>query len=207
MTKIKMCGMMSREDILAANEILPDAVGFVFLPGRRRYLTPGKAAQLRELLSPGIQAVGVFIDEPPETVAELLRAGIIDMAQLHGTEGETYLRRLREMTDKPLMQAIPVHGQKDLTKAEKSSADLILLDSGTGTGRTFDWTLLQGWGERGRARPYFLAGGLSPENVGEAIRFLHPFGVDVSSGIETDGRKDRDKMAAFAAAVRKEDAI
>lgn len=203
MTKIKMCGLACPCDIEAANEIRPDYIGFIFVKTRRRYVPPETAAELKKMLSPEIQAVGVFIDEEPETVAKLLNRGIIDMAQLHGSEDEDYIRCLRRLTEKPLIQAFRIQTEEDRIRAARSSADYVLLDSGAGTGETFDWSLL----EKQIHRPYFLAGGLSLANIGEAIRTLHPYAVDVSSGIETDGLKDRNKMAAFAAAVRKEDEI
>lgn len=202
MTKIKLCGLTRPEDITAANVLEPDFVGFVFAPKSRRYVTGEQAGTLRKQLSPTIQAVGVFVDEEPERVAALLEAGIIDLAQLHGREDEGYLERLRALTEKPIIQAFPTKTPKDLERAQSSLADYILLDSGAGTGITFDWELLTSV-----RRPYFLAGGLGPDNVVQAIRTLHPWGVDVSSGIETGGVKDFHKMAAFVAAVRKEEKV
>ncbi len=217
MTRIKLCGLMRPCDIEAANELMPEYVGFVFAPGSRRCVTKEQAAALKALLSPEIMAVGVFVDEKPETVADLLREGIIDMAQLHGREDAAYIRRLRALTRRPLIQAFRMgaadaaaerdvadaataeDGGSNVLAAEESAADLVLLDSGAGCGRTFHWELA-----KQVKRPYFLAGGLDAKTVGSAIRLLHPFAVDVSSGIETDGRKDREKMAAFVAAVRKE---
>lgn len=201
MTKIKFCGMMRAEDISAANAIRPDYIGFVFAPKSRRAVTPEQAAALKAQLAPGIRAVGVFVNAPPAQVAALLDAGTIDIAQLHGQEDEAYLAALRAQTDKPILQAFRVDTAVDLQRAAASTADGLLLDSGTGgTGMAFDWTLLRDFG-----RPYFLAGGLSAETVHEAIQKYHPYAVDVSSGIETDGKKDAKKMAAFAAAVRKEE--
>lgn len=202
MTKIKLCGLTRTEDIDAANALVPDFVGFVFAPKSRRYVTGEQALALRNQLSPAIQAVGVFVDEKPEQVAALLEAGIIDLAQLHGREDEAYLARLRALTEKPIIQAFQIKTQTDLERAQGSSADYILLDSGAGTGTPFDWTLL-----KNLRRPYLLAGGLGPDNVAQAIRALHPWGVDVSSGIETGGVKDVHKMAAFVAAVRKEEKV
>lgn len=202
MTKIKLCGLTRPEDITAANVLEPDFVGFVFAPKSRRCVTAEQAKALRNRLSPAIQAVGVFVDEEPERVAALLEAGIIDLAQLHGREDEGYLERLRALTEKPILQAFPIKTPNDLERTQSSSADYILLDSGAGTGTTFDWGLLTSV-----RRPYFLAGGLGPDNVAQAIRTLHPWGVDVSSGIETGGVKDFHKMAAFAAAVRKEEKV
>lgn len=202
MTKIKLCGLTRQEDITAANVLEPDFVGFVFAPKSRRYVTAEQAKALRNHLLPSIQAVGVFVDEEPERVAALLEAGIIDLAQLHGREDEGYLERLRALTGKPIIQAFQVKTPNDLERTQSSSADYILLDSGAGTGTTFDWGLLTSV-----RRPYFLAGGLGPDNVVQAVRTLHPWGVDVSSGIETGGVKDFHKMAAFAAAVRKEEKV
>ena len=202
MTKIKLCGLTRPEGIAAANALEPDFVGFVFAPKSRRYVTGEQARALRSQLSPAIQAVGVFVDEEPEQVAALLEAGIIDLAQLHGREDEGYLERLRALTGKPIVQAFQVKTPKDLEWSQSSSADYILLDSGAGTGTTFDWGLLTSV-----RRPFFLAGGLGPDNVVQAVRTLHPWGVDVSSGIETGGVKDFHKMAAFAAAVRKEEKV
>lgn len=202
MTKIKLCGLTRPEDITAANALEPDFVGFVFAPKSRRYVTGEQARTLRKQLSSTIQAVGVFVDEEPEQVAALLEERIIDLAQLHGREDEGYLERLRALTEKPIIQAFQIKTPNDLERAQASSADYILLDSGAGTGTTFDWGLLTSV-----RRPYFLAGGLGPDNVVQAIRTLHPWGVDVSSGIETGGVKDFHKMAAFVAAVRKEEKV
>ena len=198
MTKIKLCGMTCPADIAAANRLKPDYVGFVFAQKSRRCVTPETAAKLRALLAPEIRAVGVFVNAAPEQVAALLEQGVLDAAQLHGQEDEAYLADLRNRTKKPLIRAFRVETAQDLAAAMHSTADCVLLDSGTGgTGKAFDWTLLEHFG-----REYFLAGGLNAENVAQAVRRLAPFGVDVSSGIETNGRKDADKMAAFVAAVR-----
>ena len=199
MTKIKMCGLSRPCDIAAANAIRPEYIGFVFYPKSKRNVTPEQAAQLKKRLSPAIQAVGVFVDAAPEAVSALLRQGVIDIAQLHGHEDEAYLASLRQLTDKPLLQAFRIAESDDVTRAMQSSADMVLLDAGMGSGEGFDWTLV-----RKIDRPYFLAGGLDADNVTAAIRQLRPYAVDVSSGIETDGQKDKEKMAAFAAAVRKE---
>lgn len=197
-TKIKFCGLMRECDILAANEIRPDYIGFVFAQKSRRYVTPDLARQLKTALDPGIKAVGVFVNEPPEAIASLLAAGIIDIAQLHGQEDESYINRLRSLTDLPLIQAFRIDQKEDVEHALLSSADYILLDSGSGgTGTAFDWSLL-----KNIPRPWFLAGGLDADNVKAAVSRLHPYAVDVSSGIETDKFKDIQKMKAFAAAVR-----
>lgn len=198
MTKIKLCGLKRPQDIQAANELLPAYIGFVFAPKSRRYVHPDRAEELRRMLNPGIISVGVFVNETPETVAALLDRGIIDIAQLHGKEDAAYIRRLRQLNKKPLIQAFRVDTPADVAAAQASPADYVLLDSGAGgTGTCFDWSLLQDI-----QRPYFLAGGLTPENVGGAVATLHPYAVDVSSGIETDGAKDKEKMTQFVRAVR-----
>ncbi len=139
------------------------------------------------------------MDEEPEEVAALLSAGVIDLAQLHGKESEAYISRLRELTEKPLIKAFSVREEGDIEKACESSADFVLLDAGSGgTGTAFDRELLAGMN-----RPYFLAGGLDASNVGEAVKRWRPYAVDVSSGIETDGVKDVEKMQAFVECVRR----
>lgn len=196
--KMKICGLSRKEDISYANALKPDFIGFVFAKKSRRYVDPKKAAQLRRLLDPGIIPVGVFVNEDPKQVADLLKQGIIEIAQLHGQEDETYLLKLKKRTDKPLIQAFQIDGAEDVKRAEKSAADYILLDHGAGgTGETFDWSLL---GQI--SRPYFLAGGLNPGNVKNALELTKPYALDVSSGVETDKVKDFEKMKAFAAAVR-----
>ena len=202
MTKIKLCGLSRPCDIETANELNPEYIGFVFAPKSIRYVTPEKAKELKQLLAPEICAVGVFVNENPERVAFLLNDSVIDIAQLHGSEDEDYIRRLRTLTNMPIIKAFSIETAKDIEDAEHCTADYVLLDSGAGTGTTFDWTLIQNI-----RRPYFLAGGLSPDNVESAVNLLHPFAVDVSSGIETDGVKDRIKMTAFVAAARKEEKL
>ena len=192
-TKIKFCGLTRSEDIRIANALRPDFIGFVFAPQSRRYVPPEQAAILKDMLDPSIRSVGVFVRETPEQIAALLRAGIIDIAQLHGGESEEDIRALRTLTDRPVIKAFRIDSEADLPAVIRSTADFVLLDSGAGgTGTVFDWHTADSL-----RRPYFLAGGLTPENVGDAVRRLHPYAVDVSSGIETDGIKDPLKMTAF----------
>lgn len=198
MTQIKLCGLSRQRDIEAANRLNPEYVGFVFAEKSRRYVSVEKAKALKAQLAPGIQAVGVFVRESTEVAAELLNSGVIDIAQLHGGESEDYLARLRTLTRRPVIQAFRIESARDVLDAQNSTADYILLDSGAGgTGTVFDWGLL-----RTVTRPYFLAGGLSIENIERAIQILHPYAVDVSSGIETNGVKDHIKMKQFVDAVR-----
>ena len=200
MTRVKMCGMRRAEDIEAANRLMPEYIGFVFAPASRRYIAPEEAAALRQRLRPGIRAVGVFVDAKESAAARLLAEGVIDIAQLHGNEDGAYIARLKARTGKPVIRAFRVKNAEDLRAAEASPADMILLDAGAGDGKTFDWSMLSSV-----SRPYFLAGGLTPENTAEAVKRYHPFAVDVSSGIETDGFKDCNKMRAFMRAVREGD--
>lgn len=198
MTKIKFCGLRTLDDIYYANELFPEYVGFVFAPKSKRYVTPAQAEKLRNALSKKILAVGVFVNENPAQVAELLNNGIIDAAQLHGKEDDDYIKNLRGLSSKPIIKAFQINYALQITHYElQSSADFILIDAGAGDGKTFDWTLI-----KNLRREYFLAGGLNPDNVDDAIKLLNPFAVDVSSGIETDGRKDFGKMTAFIEAVR-----
>lgn len=198
MTKIKLCGLSESYGIEAANQLQPDYIGFVFAPRSTRYVNPKKAAMLKGRLSPSVKAVGVFVREKPENIAKLLESGTIDIAQLHGGESEDYIRQLRKLSDKPLIKAFRLDTQEDVKAANISGADYVLLDSGQGgTGEIFDWELLKEMN-----RPYFLAGGLHADNVRGAIELLHPYAVDISSGIETAGHKDVGKMSTFVRTVR-----
>ena len=197
MTQVKICGMRRPEDIRHANRLRPEMIGFVFWKPSKRYVSPDEAAKLRSILDNGITPVGVFVDEDPKVVADIATNGTIDMIQLHGSEDEEYIHGLRKLTDAPIIRTFCVKSEEDLVKASGSSADMVLLDNGKGTGQTFDWTLMKDLG-----RDFILSGGLSESNVGDAVRRFHPFAVDVSSAVETDGFKDRSKMERFINAVR-----
>ena len=199
MTRIKLCGLSRPCDIDAANQLTSDFIGFVFAKKSKRYVAPERAKVLREGLASGIRVVGVFVNEAPEAVTALLNDGIIDVAQLHGSEDADYIKALRKLTDRPLIKAFRIDSTADLDRARRSTADHVLLDNGAGgTGMAFDWSVLKDFD-----MPFFLAGGLGPDNVARAIKAVHPFAVDVSSGIETDGVKDYKKMTAFVSAARK----
>jgi phosphoribosylanthranilate isomerase len=186
MSKIKICGLSRIEDITAVNQSLPDYIGFVFAPSRRR-IDRETAAMLKERLDPRVKAVGVFVDENPDEIMAF--KNIIDIIQLHGSEDERYIKKLKSMTD---MSIIKAGGEIS------SAADYLLFDNATpGSGKTFDWSALGGVG-----RPYFLAGGLNGENIPEAIRLLSPYCIDVSSGAETDGRKDALKIEQIVRMVK-----
>ena len=153
---------------------------------------------LREELDDSILPVGVFVNAPVELPAQLLNEGTIALAQLHGQEDENYIRQLKTMTDQILIKAFSIKTEADIKKAVRSEADYILLDQGAGgTGETFDWSLVPAI-----KRPWFLAGGLGCENLESAIHLLHPWAVDLSSSVETDGHKDPDKILEAVYAVR-----
>ena len=190
MAKIKICGMFRDEDIEKCNLAKPDYIGFIFLDGYSRNIPEEKAARLRPLLDPAITPVGVFVDAPVEKVARLANSGIIDMIQLHGHETEEYIAKLRTLTDKPVINAAGIATEEDIDRIKDSGADYLLLDNGSGsTGKTFDWKLIGNV-----KRKFFLAGGLNPDNLREAIETVRPFAVDMCSGAETDGVKDLEKM-------------
>ncbi len=197
MTKIKLCGLTRSEDIACANETGPDYIGFVFWKKSSRYVDKAGAKRLKEALDPAIKAVGVFVDDSVETIADIANSGIIDVIQLHGTEGEAYIDKLRSLTKAQIIKAFKIKTDEDVKAAECSTADLVLLDAGMGQGQAFDWDMI-----KGITRPYILAGGLDCENVSDAVAKLDPYGVDVSSGIETDGHKAPAKMREFVSIVR-----
>lgn len=199
-TRIKICGLSRLEDISYINEAKPDYCGFVIdVPKSRRNVSISQVRTFTENLSRQIIPVGVFVNKELKQVAELLNEGVIGIAQLHGQEDEDYIKKLKGMTDRPVMKAFSIRDRKDLETAAGSCADLVLLDHGKGgTGESFDWSVLEGWNER----PYFLAGGLNPDNIPEAIRKYHPWGIDLSSAVETDGKKDREKILQAVRAVR-----
>ena len=201
MTKVKICGLFRPCDIDYVNAARPDWCGFIVnFPRSRRNRTPDQVRTLRERLDPAVVPVGVFVDRPAEEAAGLLNDGTISAAQLHGQEDEDYVAALRALAPgKEIWKAFQISPPADLQRAAAFPADRVLLDSGQGSGRAFDWSLLGDF-----PRPYLLAGGLIPGNLRDAIRALRPFGVDLSSGVETDGLKDFEKIRAAVAAAREE---
>lgn len=249
MTCVKFCGITRACDVESINALhrsypkTPLYVGFVFYAPSKRAISASQALQLKSLLAPEISTVGVFVNEQPAAVASLLNSGVIDYAQLHGSEDEAYITQLRERTKKPIIQAFCVKQASDIERARTSSASMVLLDAGRGEGARFNWSLLgdtrvaaqEDAQEAAHAnrhnttpeslyantatsntganaattsndaahsnsplqRAYLLAGGLTPENVFLACELCHPFGVDVSSGIETQDSKDPAKMQQF----------
>ena len=219
-TKIKICGLRRREDILAINEAKPDYCGFIIeFPRSFRSITADKARELVRELSPKIRAVGVFVNAPMELVRDLLNDGTLALAQLHGQEDESYIRELKKTVEKPVIKAFSVKTKEDIEKAILSPADYILelrkvMDDsnvcwqtaelgkvdqgGGGTGKTFDWSLIPEI-----RREFFLAGGLGTENLRQAIREIRPYAVDLSSSVETDKWKDPEKIRQVVDIVKK----
>ncbi|MCL1866186.1 MAG: phosphoribosylanthranilate isomerase [Oscillospiraceae bacterium] len=195
MTKIKICGLSRVEDIHAANELSPDYIGFVFVNASRRCVTVQKAAELRKVLRPEIIPVGVFVNSQIADIIALVKEGVIDMIQLHGNEkveDEDYIRGLKSRTECDIIAVNRVSG----------CADYLLFDGqNAGSGEVFDWDTIPN--SPTRRQPIFLAGGLDPDNVESAIAKVRPFAVDVSSGVESNGVKDRIKMKIFINRVRK----
>lgn len=199
MTRIKICGLRRPEDIEIANRLKPEYVGFVFAPSRRQ-VTAEQAGVLRKMLGKDICPVGVFVDETEEKICEIVRLGIVDAVQLHGHETVEEANRLKRALaplGTAVIKAVRMKEGSDLSGWEDSDVDYLLLDSGTGTGKTFDHGLI---GEI--RKPWFLAGGMNPDNAAGAVRRFHPYGIDVSSGVETDGWKDSAKVERMIRNVR-----
>ena len=201
MTKIKICGLRRPEDIAAVNHYRPDYAGFVFAQGRRQ-VTPAQAAVLVQELSPEICPVGVFVNASEEEICGLVEAGTIRVIQFHGQETEEEITRMkRRFPDVPVIRAVSMKQGHELSRWDASDADYLLLDAGSGgTGHTFDHSLIT---QEGRIqKPWFLAGGMQPDNVQEAMASFLPFGIDCSSGVETDGWKDPSKICQIIEKVR-----
>lgn len=201
MTKIKICGLTSMDDVMAVNAWKPDYAGFVFAPSKRR-ISPETAAAFKKALVPGIQAVGVFVNAGAGIMAELANHGVINLIQLHGDETPADVRVLKAMTDVPIIKAIRVRTMEDIRSALEFPSDYLLFDTFTkdaygGSGLTFDWSIIPSMD-----RPYFLAGGLTPDNIKDAARTT-AYCLDISSGVETDGRKDRMKIKNIIETIRR----
>jgi phosphoribosylanthranilate isomerase len=199
MTLVKICGLRSRRDVELAVEAGADMVGMVLSPGFRRSVRPEDAASMADA-SGDAMAVGVFVDAPADTVLRAVEGLGLDAIQLHGSEDDEYVSRIRRDAGVPVAKSFVVKGPQDVDEARRSSADLVLLDGGMGTGTGFDLSLVGRVGRR-----FMLAGGLDPRNVRQAIAAVHPYAVDVSSGVETGGVKDPVKMREFVESVREAD--
>ena len=191
MVKIKICGLKRLEDIEIVNKYKPDFIGFVFADSKRK-VTPNLARQMKQNLDDSIQSVGVFVDAAIDEILEIHEQGIIDMAQLHGSESEDYIDELKKKSNCQLkiINAIEMDDEKDLLEYDNSIADYLLLDSGKGSGKTFDWRLIR----QDLKKEFFLAGGLNYQNISQAINEFDPYAIDLSSSVETNGYKDELKI-------------
>lgn len=199
MSKIKLCGLTRVEDAESANLANPDWVGFVFDQGRH-FLSDEKAAEIRRALRPDIPAVGIFVNADPAHITALVEQGIIQAVQLHGGESEDYLLSLRRRLSCPFIRVVSVKTTEDVLRWQDTAADYLLLDHGRGgTGQSFDWGLIPPM-----KKPWIMAGGIGLDNLRAALAY-HPYGVDISSGAETNGLKDRQKMIRLVQMVREEE--
>lgn len=195
-TKVKICGLSRECDIDYVNMLMPDYIGFVFAKSRRQ-INEKQAEFLKKKLTSDIKTVGVFVNDNIERVANIANNSIIDVVQLHGNEDEEYICNLRKMTDIKIIKAFKVNSAADVENAQKSLADYIMLDNGNGgTGEKFNWNYIMNVN-----RKYFLAGGINENNLAAALKF-DSYAIDISSGIETQGFKDYEKMKSVIEMIR-----
>ncbi|NLN27781.1 MAG: phosphoribosylanthranilate isomerase [Firmicutes bacterium] len=208
MTRVKVCGITRPEDAEAADRAGADAVGLIFAPSPRR-IDLRQATAIERVLSPWIVRVGVFVDAGLAAMDRAIAAARLDVLQLHGRETPEFVRKVREEFGLRIVKSVRVGDGLDLVRLDEYEVDAFLFDTyvpgrAGGTGKTFDWDLAVPWARRVRL---ILAGGLTPENVGEAVRRVRPYGVDVASGVEREpGVKDHTKMQRFIANVRQMEA-
>ena len=199
---VKICGITSVENAQAVELAGADAVGLMFYEGSPRHITLEQAKAIVDSLSNSIARVGVFVNSDESFVRQAMEVCTLNMLQFHGDETPEYCARFEAMT----LKAIRVSGESSLKEMERYSTDGFLLDAFSndalgGTGETFNWELAKTATEK--ERPIFLAGGLTPENVAEAVKVVRPFAVDVSSGVESEpGKKDIARVRAFVAAAK-----
>jgi len=201
MSKLKICGLSRQKDIETVNDILPDYIGFVFAKSRRQ-VSDDTAKALKDKLNPSIKAVGIFVNEEIEHIISLCNSLTIDIIQLHGDEDANYMKELRRYTPNKIIKAVRVTTSEDITKANDYPCDYLLLDAYHeeqygGSGKTFDWSMISPI-----SKPYFLAGGIDSNNILQAQKQCNPYCLDVSSGVETDGYKDANKIIDIVTKIR-----
>lgn len=205
-TRIKICGITDEDGLFAASDAGADAVGFVFHPKSRRFIEPEEAFELIGLLPPFVASVALFVDASVDRFSDMEEMCPTDLSQLHGSESEQVVRDCGPKVIKAVkFDAATI--EKELARWDKiEEVDAILVDgSAGGAGETFDWNALAKV-KAATSKPLILAGGLTHENVAEAIRIIRPYGVDVSSGVESEpGQKDRTLITKFCDAVRRAD--
>lgn len=193
--KIKICGLFREQDIEAVNEAMPDYIGFVFAKSHRQVFEE-TAQKLKNKLNKNILSVGVFVNEDINKIAEICNKNIIDLVQLHGDETDMYIDELRKVCNKKIIKAVKVKSGEDILRWRNTHADYILFDGGAGSGIKFDWKLM-----KSVIRPYFIAGGINQTNIDEAIK-LKPYCIDISSGVETNKLKDKQKIINIVRKVK-----
>ena len=196
-TRLKICGVTNEEDAIMISNLGADAIGFVFAESKRK-ITPEKAKEIIKILPPFVTTVGIFMDTNLSEVNEIAAYAFIDMVQLHGNETCEYCDKV----NRKVIKGIPVTGndtKETLTEKMRGySVTAFILDPGKGSGKTFDWDIA-----RGIDKPLIIAGGLTPDNVRQVVRDLHPYGVDVSTGVEKGyGKKDKEKVKRFIEEVK-----
>lgn len=192
MTKVKICGLSTKEAVLRAVEEGADYIGFVFANSRRQ-VTLKQAQTLAKLVPESVKKVGVFVSPSMEELNEAIHSVPLDLVQIHGDVEEKYFSSIKI----PSIRALQVREGLSIIDTQ---ADYLLFDAPlAGSGQTFDWQLLD---SHQQGKPFFIAGGLHPQNVTKAIAHFHPYAVDVSSGVETDGQKDLEKISQFIKEVK-----
>ncbi|MGN1411323.1 MAG: phosphoribosylanthranilate isomerase [Oscillospiraceae bacterium] len=203
MAKVKICGLSRVEDIQYCNELKPDYIGFILgFPKSKRNITFDKAKELKSHLDSSIKCVGVFVNADIDFISKFCDENIIDLVQLHGSEGINYILDLKSKVNKPITKAVRVQSVEEILKADSLPCDYLLLDTYVsnivgGSGKTFDWSIIPQIN-----KPFFLAGGLTSDNVSKAIDMCNPFAVDVSSSVEDGNYKSYNKVKEFISKVR-----
>lgn len=192
MVKIKICGLRREKDIEFINELKPDYAGFILTNGFRRSITISQAKRLKSLLDENIKAVGVFVNDDIEKINSLVRDKVIDIVQLHGDENPEYCEKINA-------PVIKYFNPDSFDKTEKYETQFFLFDSGTGSGKTFEWSKIPK-----TKKPFFLAGGINRDNIKKAIADIQPYCIDLSSAVETDGVKDYNKIKGIMECIKNE---
>ncbi len=192
MVKIKICGLRRKKDIEFINELKPDYAGFILSDGFRRSITVSRAKELKELLDKDIKAVGVFVNDDIEKINVLVKDKVIDIAQLHGTESPEYCKKINA-------PVIKYFNPESFDRIGQYETEFFLFDSGTGSGKIFDWDKIPK-----TEKPFFLAGGINKDNIKKAITEINPYGIDLSSAVETNGMKDYNKIREIMECIKNE---
>lgn len=203
---VKFCGMRRVKDIEYANECRPDYVGFILSEGFKRSVDFGTFYELNTYLDKDIKRTGVFVNEPIENILHCAYNESLDVIQLHGGEDEKYIGKLRKHFSGEIWKAVRAKSPEDIEREQKKSCDKLLIDSFSenaygGTGKRINTEIVK---NAEITKPFFIAGGITAENVSEIVRDVRPYGIDLSSGIETDGFKDFSKMKNIMRILKEE---